>query len=68
MKRNTLIGVMGIESTFALIAMGLLFSDIGVVISPMSLLMFAAVPAPFCIRLRKKPDEAKSEISAGTWP
>ena len=59
MKQNTCIGVMVIESTFALISMGLLFSDIGAVIYPISLLIFAAVLAPFYIRLRKKPDEAK---------
>jgi hypothetical protein len=59
---------MVIESTFALISMGLLFSRIGAVIYPISLLIFAAVLAPFCIRLRKEPDEAKKERSAGTWP
>ena len=59
MKQNTCIGVMVIESTFALISMGLLFSDIGTVIYPISLLIFAAVLAPFYIRLREESDEAK---------
>ena len=59
MKQNTCIGVMVIESTFALISMGLLFSDIGAVIYPISLLIFAAVLAPFYIRLREESDEAK---------
>ena len=61
MKQNTCIGVMVIESTFALISMGLLFSDIGAVIYPISLLIFAAVLAPFYIRLREESDEAKKK-------
>ena len=59
MKQNTCIGVMVIESTFALISMGLLFSDIGAVIYPISLLIFASVLAPFYIRLREESDEVK---------
>ena len=59
MKQNTFIGVMVLEGAFALISMGLLFSDVGVLIYPVSLAVFAAVLAPYCIRLRKEPDEAK---------
>ena len=43
----------------ALVSMGLLFSDVGAVIYLIALVVFAAVLAPFYIRLRKKPDEAK---------
>ena len=59
MKRNTFIDVMVIESIVALISMGLLFSDVGALIYPISLAIFAVVLAPFYIRLRKEPDEAK---------
>ena len=47
------------EGLVALVSMGLLFSDMGAVIYPISLAIFAAVLAPFYIRLRKEPDEAK---------
>ena len=59
MKQNTCIGVLVIESSFALISMVLLFSVIGAVIYPISLQIFAAVLAPFYIRLREESDEAK---------
>ena len=59
MKQNTCIGVMVIESTFALISMGLLFSDVGTLIYPISLAIFAAVLSPFYLRLKKAEDEEK---------
>ena len=59
MKKNTFIVVMVVEGLVALISMGLLFSDVGAVIYLIALAVFAAVLAPFFIRLRKEPDEAK---------
>ena len=59
MKKNTFIVVMVIEGLAALVSMGLLFSDVGAVIYLIALAVFAAVLAPFYIRLRKEPDEAK---------
>ena len=59
MKKDTFIVVVIIEGLAALVSMGLLFSDMGAVIYPISLLIFAAVLAPFYICLRKEPDEAK---------
>ena len=59
MNRNNFVFLMMIESFFALISMGLLFSDVGALIYPISLAIFAAVLAPFCILLRKQADESK---------
>ena len=59
MKKDTFIAVMITESIVALVSMGLLFSDMGAVIYLIALAVFAAVLAPFFIRLRKEPDEAK---------
>ena len=59
MKKNTFIGVMVIELAFGLVSMGLLFSDVGALIYPISLALFAAVLSPFYLRLRKTADEGK---------
>ena len=59
MKKDTFIAVMITESIVALVSMGLLFSDVGAVIYLIALAVFAAVLAPFCIRLRKELDETK---------
>ena len=59
MKKETFIAVMTTEGIVALVSMGLLFSDVGAVIYLIALAVFAAVLAPFFIRLRKEPDEAK---------
>ena len=59
MKKETFIVVMIVELLVALIAMGRLFSDVGALIYPISLAIFAAVLAPFFIRLKKEPDEEK---------
>jgi tellurite resistance protein TehA-like permease len=59
MKKETFIAVMITEGIVALVSMGLLFSDVGAVIYLIALAVFAAVLAPFFIRLRKEPDEAK---------
>ena len=59
MKKDTFIAVMITETLVALVSMGLLFSDMGAVIYLIALAVFAAVLAPFFIRLRKEADEAK---------
>ena len=59
MKKETFIAVMTTEGIVALVSMGLLFSDVGAVIYLIALAVFAAVLAPFFIRLRKEPDEMK---------
>ena len=59
MKRNTFIIVMVAEVLAALVSMGLLFSDVGALIYPISLAIFAAVLAPFYLRLKKAEDEGK---------
>ena len=43
MKKDTFIVVMIIEGIVALVSMGLLFSDVGARIYPISLVIFAAV-------------------------
>ena len=59
MKKDTFIVVMAIEGLAALVSMGLLFSDVGAVIYLIALAVFAAVLAPFYIRLKQESDEAK---------
>lgn len=59
MNRNNFVFLMIIESFFALISMGLLFSDVGALIYPISLAIFAAVLAPFGLWLKKTDEEAK---------
>ena len=68
MKKDIFIVVMIIEGLAALVLMGLLFSDVGAVIYLIALAVFAAVLAPFYIRLRRGSDQAKKERSAGTRP
>ena len=59
MTKKTFIVLMVFEILGDLVAMGLLFSDVGAMIYPISLAIFAAVLAPFFIRLKKEPDEEK---------
>ena len=59
MTKDMFTFLMGFTTILALIAMGLLFSDVGALIYPISLALFAAVQAPFFIRLKKTEDEAK---------
>ena len=59
MKKDTFIVLMVIEGFFALIAMGLLFSDMGAIIYLYAAVAFSGVLAPFAIRLKKEEDEAK---------
>ena len=59
MKKKTCIVLMVVETLAALVSMGLLFSDMGAMISPVSLALFAAVLSPFYLRLKKETDEKK---------
>ena len=59
MNRNTFVFAMVIEVFFGMIAMGLLFSDVGAIIYLYAALGFSAVLAPFAIRLKKEQDEGK---------
>ncbi len=59
MKKDTLIAVMIAEILADLLSMGLLFSDVGAMIYPISLAIFAAVLAPFYLWLKKEPEETK---------
>ena len=59
MKKDTFIVVMIIEGIVALVSMGLLFSDVGALIYPISLAIFAAVLAPFYLGLKRAEEEAK---------
>ena len=59
MNRNTFILSMVVESFFALVAMGLMFSDVGAIIYLYAGAAFALVLSPFILRLRKEQDETK---------
>jgi hypothetical protein len=59
MKKETFIPVMIAEVLADLVSMGLLFSDVGALIYPISLALFAVVLAPFFVWLKKTEDEAK---------
>ena len=59
MKKSTFIALMIVETLMALISMGLLFSDVGAAIYPISLAIFAVVLAPFGLWLKKTDEEAK---------
>ena len=59
MTKDMFTFLMGVTTIVALLAMGLLFSDVGALIYPISLALFAAVQAPFFIRLKKEEDETK---------
>ena len=59
MNRNTFIFSFAFESFFAFAAIGLLFNNVGSIVYLYALLALSAVLAPFFIRLKKEPDEAK---------
>ena len=59
MTKDMFTFLMSVTTIVALLAMGLLFSDVGALIYPISLALFAAVQAPFFIRLKKEEDETK---------
>ena len=62
MKKDTFIIVIVAEVLAALISMGLLFSDVGAMIYPISLAIFAAVLAPFCLWMKKAEEAKKRKI------
>lgn len=59
MIKSVFIILMITETLLDLISMGLLFSDMGAAIYPISLAIFAVVLAPFCLWLKKTKEEAK---------
>lgn len=59
MTKSTFIALMIVETLVALVSMGLLFSDVGALIYPISLAIFAVVLAPFYLWLKKTDEEAK---------
>ena len=59
MKKDTFIAIFIVQTLVALVSMGLLFSDVGALIYPISLAIFAAVLMPFFLRLKKTEDEEK---------
>lgn len=59
MKKSTFVTLMIVETLMALVSMGLLFSDVGAAIYPISLAIFAVVLAPFYLWLKKTDEEAK---------
>ena len=59
MSKKVFTFFMIVETLADLVAMGLMFSDVGALIYPISLVLFAAVLAPFCLWLKKVPEEAK---------
>lgn len=59
MTKNAFVAVMIVETLLALVSMGLLFSDVGAAIYPISLALFAVVLAPFYLWLKKTDEEAK---------
>ena len=59
MKKEIFVPVMIAEVLADLLSMGLLFSDVGAMIYPISLALFAAVLSPFYLRLKKETEETK---------
>ena len=59
MKKKTFVILMVVELIYALISMGWLYSDVGALIYPISLLIFAVVLAPFFLWLKKVDEEKK---------
>ena len=62
MAKTTFTVLMVVETLAALISMGLLFSDVGAMIYPVSLVIFAAVLAPFYLRMKKAEEAKKRKI------
>ena len=59
MKKEIFVPVMIAEVLADLLSMGLLFSDVGALIYPISLALFAAVLAPFYLCMKKVTEESK---------
>ena len=62
MGKTTFAVLMFVETLVALISMGLLFSFVGAMIYPISLVIFAAVLSPFYLRMKKAEDVEKRKI------
>lgn len=62
MKKDTFIVVVVAEVLAALVSMGLLFSDVGAMIYPISLALFSAVLAPFYLWMKKAEEAKKRKI------
>ena len=62
MAKTTFAVLMVVETLAALISMGLLFSDVGAMIYPISIAIFAAVLAPFYLWMRKAEEAKKRKI------
>ena len=62
MKKDIFTVVIIVEVLAALVSMGLLFSDVGAMIYPISLAIFAAVLAPFYLRMKKAEEPKKRKI------
>lgn len=61
MKKNSFIALLIVELVADLIAMGLLFSNVGALIYPIAAVAFAVVLAPFFVCLKKATEETKKE-------
>ena len=61
MKKTPFIILLSFEYVAALISMGLLFSNLGILVYPIAIAVFSAVLAPFFFKLKKTTDEAKKE-------
>lgn len=59
MKKDTFTVLMIVAVFMALPSVGLLFSDVGAIIYPISLALFSAVQAPLFLWLKMSSDEAK---------
>ena len=59
MKKASFVLLFTLELIWAMIAMGLLMSDLGAICYLIAAVIFAVVLTPFFIRLKKTEDEAK---------
>ena len=62
MKKDFFIIVMIVEVLAGLLSMGLLFSDVGGIIYPISMAIFAAVLAPFFLWMKRVEEAKKRKI------
>ena len=61
MKKIPFVILMVIELLAALLAAGMLFADLGAVIYLIAILVYAAVLAPFFVRMKKTAEEEKKK-------
>ena len=62
MTKTTFVILIVVETLAALVSMGLLFSDVGAMIYPISLAIFVIVLAPFYLRLKNSEEIKKRKI------